>query len=139
MAVYTIESGKKLRELIEKTLGDSIGTLTFENGLSTAAIAVLNGGEQYPPPNSKITGLEIVIFAPEMAIGDLLGGYICENQWVVHVKQWDFNRNTNEAVKKLLTVLGNVKKLMKVPPSKQLNIPEMVRIVVNDFESILLK
>lgn len=132
----TIDNALQLRQTIEDAIADLIGTYTFTTGQSTPATAVLRGGEQFPPPGTVVEGLEVVIFYPELTPGDLLGGYVVENQWTIHLKQWDESKTTNEAFRGILSAIGNVKSSIKVPANKERNIPEMVRIVLHDFESI---
>jgi len=53
------ESIKQLRSSIESALVDKLGLYTFSNGIKERAIAVDLGN--YPPQNTKIEGLEVVI------------------------------------------------------------------------------
>ncbi len=53
------ESIKRLRSEIETALADKLGIYTFPNGIKERAIAVDLGN--YPPKNTKIEGLEVVI------------------------------------------------------------------------------
>ena len=132
----TIEGGKHLRDAIAFALGDEIGTYKFANGQTVQAIAVLSGGEIYPPAGTSVEGLEVVIFYPYLRLEGLLGGYAVENEWTIHLKQWDSSKNAIGASKKVLAALGNVKSMTKVTANKERGIPEMVQLKIHDFEAI---
>lgn len=101
-----------LREALETALSDDLGTYTFvtdAGSQTTPAIAVDLGDGNYPPPGSRVEGLEcVLIFRPETPIKVLMGGY--EETYLVQItlKQWDATLTTVSALEKVLIALGTL-------------------------------
>ena len=121
--MLTIDSPRQLREVIESALGDELGTYTFENGLSAPAIAYAPNLSDYPPANTVVAGLEVVILPPSPAISPLLQGYAVENQWFLYLKQWSPSKTPRPALHRLLGVAKCIKRVIPVPGDKKLGIP----------------
>ena len=134
--MLVIESPLHLRNTIEAALGDSIGTYTFSNGQKVKAIALLRGGEIYPPPETVTEGLEAVVFYPSPSIEPNLGGYTVRNDWIVHLKQWDVEKTTLPGTQKILQSVGCVIRSVKVPASKALGIPETMSLTLRNWEGV---
>jgi hypothetical protein len=85
-----------LRTLIVRTVGKLIGNYTLP-GSSTfvPAIAVLPDnkyGNNYPPPETTISGIEIVIHQPKPNSVSRLGNdRLREKKWEIFINQWDGN------------------------------------------------
>ena len=123
----------RLRQVIESVIGDFIGTYAFSRNQKSKAIAVIKGGDIYPPPNTVATGLEVVIFYPSLKVEALLGGYVVEDEWIIHLKQWDSKENTLNPTRLLLSVLNGVKNVSKMSANEKLGIPETMQIRLREF------
>lgn len=92
-----------LRTLIMNAVGNLVGVYVLP-GASTfsPAIAVLPDkvhGENYPPPETTISGIEIVIHKPKPNSVSRLGNdRLRVNKWEIYLNQWDGNGNLIEIV-----------------------------------------
>lgn len=128
---------KWLRSQIEQGLGKLIGVYTLPNNRKVKAIAVLKSYETYPPDGTQIEGLEIVIFYPVPLVQAMLCDYRIENEWTIHLKQWDKAKHLHEASRQILKVLGDevvVKQTLFTPPMESMGLPEMLQIKLSTFE-----
>jgi hypothetical protein len=106
-----------LRATIANTLlpAGLLGTYTFADGSTDPAIAVEGlgteaGEDAYPPANTRVTGLEVVIVpAEDIPIESTLDGYIQTYRHVVVLKQWSTGENlTLKAFHLLKQALWNI-------------------------------
>jgi hypothetical protein len=101
----------QLRSTIENTLGDEIGVYEFPNDSGKdKAIAVLglgaDRGGEYPPRETKVTGLEVTIYTAQgVRIERRLDGIIQTLVTVITLKQFDQQKNTLKPLLRLLDVL----------------------------------
>lgn len=123
----------ELRSQIELALSGMIGSYRLPNGMVTPAIAVLKSYDVYPPEGTKITGLEVVIMYPTALPTATFEGYKVERNWTVYLKQWDRQGSLIDVVRSFFSIPSFVKKLIFVPPSESLGIPEMVTATVCEF------
>ena len=97
----------KLRTLIMNAVKDLVGVYALP-GASTfsPAIAVLPDkvhGENYPPPETTISGIEIVIHRPRPNASHRLGTDVMRvRKWEIYINQWDGNGELNTVVDKML-------------------------------------
>jgi hypothetical protein len=85
----------ELGTALETSLDEELGTYTFSNGLSTAAIRVDDGSDPFDE-EPAVDGLECVIQqAIDVPIRPLLGGDY-QQDWATAIvlKQWDIERTT---------------------------------------------
>ncbi|MEW5857378.1 MAG: hypothetical protein AB1861_08355 [Cyanobacteriota bacterium] len=126
---------RELRSLVEEGLGKLIGTYILPNGRKVKAIAVLKAFETYPPQGTEIQGLEAVITYPRPITQPLLDSYRVELEWTIHLKQWDKTKSLKEALPKILTLSG-IKQTLPVPADERLGTPEMLTIILSEFERL---
>ena len=104
------DSLKTLRTILENALADKLGTYTFPNGLKEKAIAVDIGGK-YPPSDTKIEGLEVVITPyTDIESNGLNNGYAdLEFAHEINLKQWNPKPSLDlmECVARVRSLLGN--------------------------------
>ena len=104
------DSVKNLRVLLEDVLAEKLGTYTFPNGIKEKAIAVDIGGK-YPPSNTKVEGLEVVIHPyAEITTTNLLNNFSgFDFAHEIHLKQWDIDPSTvlTESVVLIKALLGS--------------------------------
>ena len=134
--MLTIESPQQLREVIQSALGDELGTYTFENGLSAPAIAYAPNLSDYPPANTVVAGLEVVIIPPSPSILPLIQGYAVENKWILYLKQWNPSKTPRPALNRLLGVVKSIKRVIPVPANKKLGIPETYQVTLEDWDGV---
>jgi hypothetical protein len=96
-----------LRTLIVNALGDKLGVYLFPKATtSTAAIAVIPDkihGSNYPPPETTVSGIEVVIHSPRpSALARLGNGSMRTRKWEIYLNQWDNNGDLNTAVEYLI-------------------------------------
>jgi len=92
----------ELREKIFTALTDVLGTYTFGNGGTTPALVVLSdNGELFPPENTQVEGLEVIIFSPNIKPDALLQGYKIREEWILHLKQWEVGEDVQAALDSL--------------------------------------
>jgi hypothetical protein len=80
-----------LRAAIEEKLADDLGIFTFPTGDTVPAVSVLIGNNNYPPPDTTISGLECAIVVDlGVSIKNLLDNCY-QKTWraAVVLKQWD--------------------------------------------------
>ncbi len=86
----------KIKIDIFNILSGQIGLYTFSNGVEVPAIAILPDstyGYDYPPMNTKVSGIEVVIIdnipkiQARIGANDSLQTYY----WDIYLKQWDNN------------------------------------------------
>ncbi|PHJ69142.1 hypothetical protein VF14_03125 [Nostoc linckia z18] len=98
-----------LRSQIVTALALEIGTYTFPDGTTDPAIAVLGLGsavEIYPPKDTSVTGLEVVLVTlNSIRIEQRLDGIIQNIITQVFLKQFDTSKNTITPLFKLLSVI----------------------------------
>jgi hypothetical protein len=98
-----------LRSQIVTALALEIGTYTFPDGSTDPAIAVLGLGsavEIYPPKDTSVTGLEVVLVTlNSIRIERRLDGIIQNIITQVFLKQFDTSKNTITPLFKLLSVI----------------------------------
>jgi hypothetical protein len=114
----------ELRQKLTNILDDLLGEYTFVNGRCVKAIAVVPDsvyGYDYPPTGTKVTGLEMVIWAEaKLDTYPIIQGTHVVNSTQVVLKQWDDKKTTVEATNRLISCLGNDKievrpRVMPVP------------------------
>jgi len=96
----------QIRQAILDACVDIIGTYTLPTGETFPAIAASHA---FPPPNTAVEGLEIVITADsEVAIAPLCGsGSFWEEKTQITLKQWDASKDTNQALGLIAPLLGS--------------------------------
>ncbi len=122
----------QLRTIIESALDTFLGTYTFQQGQTTKAVSVIaNNGEIEPPEGTKVEGLEVVIFLPEIAATTLLIGHKKRATWILHFKQWQQGKGVQDVLDSFLSVdLADfiVKSISEVPADIRLGIPAGAQI-----------
>ena len=96
-----------LRTLIVNALGDKLGVYFLPKATtSTLAIAVIPDkvhGSNYPPPETTVSGIEVVIHRPRPNATARLGNTSMRTRkWEIYLNQWDGNGELNTAVEALL-------------------------------------
>lgn len=104
-------SAIEIRQIIEQALGNLLGTYTLPNGVPVPAIAVLPDprlGYHYPPTNTQVTGLEVVILLDSgLESRPLTGGHNLTTSVVkIQLKQWDQSSNLVPAIEALIVAFG---------------------------------
>jgi len=99
-----------LRTLILNALGNKIGVYFLPKATaSIPAIAVIPDkvyGVNYPPPETTVSGIEVVIHRPRPSATALLGNdSMRTRKWEIYLNQWDGNGELNTAVETLIDVL----------------------------------
>jgi len=96
----------EIRQEIETLLETELGNYIYANGLKTKAICILPDptyGWDFPPPGSKVDGLEVVLSAnTEIKNRPLLTGNYINFSSKILLKQWDSKKNTIIATMSLL-------------------------------------
>jgi hypothetical protein len=96
-----------LRTLIVNALGDKLGLYFLPNANApVGAIAVIPDrvyGSNYPPPETTVSGIEVVIHRPRPDATARLGNdSMRTKKWEIYLNQWDGNGELNTAVDLLL-------------------------------------
>jgi hypothetical protein len=96
-----------LRTLIVNALGNKLGVYFLPKATSsTLAIAVIPDkiyGSNYPPPETTVSGIEVVIHRPRPSATAMLGNdSMRTRKWEIYVNQWDGNGELNTAVEILI-------------------------------------
>lgn len=96
-----------LRTLIVNALGNQLGVYLFPKATtSTTAIAVIPDkvyGSNYPPPETTVSGIEVVIHSPRPnAVSRLGNGSMRTRKWEIYLNQWDNNGDLNTVVENLI-------------------------------------
>jgi hypothetical protein len=96
-----------LRTLIINALGDKLGVYFLPKATSsTLAIAVIPDkiyGSNYPPPETTVSGIEVVIHRPRPSATAMLGNdSMRTRKWEIYLNQWDGNGELNAAVEVLI-------------------------------------
>lgn len=128
----------ELRSQLTETLQPWIGTYTFPNGRKHPAIAVIKGNEEYPQSGTIITGLECVIFYPEIKPVAVLESYLSKQVWRIHLKQWEKGKGLKKEQEAILAspLQAIVKNIVAIPAEERLGIPESAQIELLDFHSV---
>jgi len=145
-----------LRTLIVNALGDKLGIYFLPKATSsTLAIAVIPDkvyGSNYPPPETTVSGIEVVIHRPRPSATAMLGNNSMRTRkWEIYVNQWDGNGELNTAVESLLDAFqdNQLKFTSPVFPDYNLDtgivpycriaiIEKFFRIVVEDDNNAIL-
>lgn len=129
-----------LRSHLTTILSDSIGTYTFKSGSVSPAIAVIPDskyGYGYPPTNTTVTGIEVVIIRPSPTTVMLLGGFKSRLSWQIYLKQWDKTKHLEQATNALITGLDKLgyafESPVRVIPNEKSGGIESVGLVVYEF------
>lgn len=96
-----------LRTLIMGSVGNQLGTYVLPNASTfVPAIAVLPDkkyGNNYPPPETKISGIEIIIHKPRPnSISRLGNDSLRTYKWEIYLNQWDGHGDLNVIVENLI-------------------------------------
>ena len=96
-----------LRTLIVNALGNKIGVYFLPKATSSIpAIAVIPDkvyGSNYPPPETTVSGIEVVIHRPRPNATALLNNdSMRTRKWEIYLNQWDGNGELNTSVEALL-------------------------------------
>lgn len=96
-----------LRTLIYNAIGLQVGVYFLPNSTTpTPAIAVIPDkihGANYPPPETTISGIEVVIHRPRPAADSRLGNdSMRTRKWEIYLNQWDGNGQLNSTVETLV-------------------------------------
>ncbi|MBD2005610.1 MULTISPECIES: hypothetical protein [Cyanophyceae] len=126
---------REMRSLVESALEGMLGWYVFPNGRKVKAIAVIKAFETFPPDGTQIQGLEIVIPYPRPITQALLDCYRVENEWTIHIKQWDRGKSMREVLPKILSLNG-IKKTLLIPADDQMGTPEILTITLSEFEGL---
>ena len=99
-----------LRTLIVNAIGDKLGVYFFPNSTTPVmAIATIPDkvyGSNYPPPETTVSGIEVVIHRPRPdAVARLGNDSMRTRKWELYLNQWDGNGELNTAVDLLLDAL----------------------------------
>ena len=99
-----------LRTLIANALGEKLGVYFLPNASAPIpAIAVIPDkvyGANYPPPETTVSGIEVVIHRPRPeAMARLGNDSMRTRKWEIYLNQWDGNGELNTAVETLIDVL----------------------------------
>lgn len=152
---------RQLRQALEQTLDELIGTYTLPKGYVVEeienqlvlrpspkdverrrikAIATIksvtgsSGDEMFPPSGTDVEGMEVVLFYPIEIPMQLLDGYRVELEWTVHLKLWDRSKSFYRVMNRLFEMNSlNIKQVLPIPPDKRLGIPEMRQILISSF------
>jgi hypothetical protein len=126
-----------LRESIFAALGSILGTYTFGNGSVTPALAVLSeNGELFPPENTQVEGLEVVIFRPTLVPSSLLQGYKIREEWILHLKQWEVGNGVQVALDSLFEADLEgfvISQVNEVPDDYTMGIPAGAQVKLSKF------
>jgi hypothetical protein len=126
-----------LRNMLLATLNYYLGTYTFGNGgVTPALIALSDDGELLLPENTKVEGLEVVIFPPTLSPSSLLQGYKVREEWILHLKQWEVGKGVKVALDSLFEAeLGGfvIIQVNEVPADYKMGIPTGAQVKLSKF------
>lgn len=126
----------ELRSTVLVALGDHLGTYTFSNGQTVAALRVDDGSAPYPE-QPAVSGLEAVIRPRlEVPVILMLGGYQQQFGSEIVLKQWDDALTTLPAMQALLPYLNamdsvNIRQIVRVTRSSLLDNIETLTIPIS--------
>ena len=133
-------TAQSLRSHLSEILQGQFGTYNFTTGASTMALAVLpdsSSGYSYPPPGTKMSGLEVVIIRPAPTTSMRLTGYASRKTWEIHLKQWDKSKNLVQATEVLIAGLNKLGYAFESPvhilPNEKIQGIESVRVAVYEY------
>lgn len=91
-----------LREALETTLVDQLGTYVLANGATTSAISVRAPGESLPP-GTAVQGLEVVIVRePEVVPVRQYQNQQAFSRWTLYLVDWSGSAPLQEVAGRLL-------------------------------------
>lgn len=123
----------QLRADILTALGELVGTYTFSNGATTAAIRKDDGSIPYEE-EPDVEGLEVVIVPfNRMNLTPMLGGdKRLDSSVQIVLKQWDINETTQAAREILISQLPIDRVEPLVPRSDKLDNLEVSTLAMDD-------
>lgn len=104
------------RTALQVTLASYLGTYTLANGSTTPAISVRGAGESLPP-NTTVSGLEVVILRePELVPVRQYQKEHAFSRWTIYLVDWDGTNSLQEVAGKLIWAYpGSNAVLINVP------------------------
>lgn len=143
---YGCLTPRRIRADVEQWLAGHVGMYLFANngGSTTApAIAILPDptyGWEYPPEDTRISGLEVVIEEVPIASTPLLNKEAHERQdWRIFLKCWDSNGKLNRATQALVRGLTRSDDYLysspvPIPPNERLGMVPIITLVVSEHQ-----
>lgn len=134
-------SAQELKDALLLSLAEQLGTYSFSNGITVAAIRIDDGASPYPE-EPQVDGLEIVIVPQiEVSVQVLMGGYQDTHSTLIALKQWTIDKTTTPSRGPLLATLSqfpslNIRSLRRIIRSSKLDNVETLSVLVEEIEYI---
>lgn len=129
-----------LRKAIESSIETSIGEYHFATGKVCPAVALVRSLSQpYPPPGTKVFGLEVVILYPQITYIQNLGALIGELEWQIFFKQHDHIKSIADIVAPAIAKIceiGQIWSSVSVAPNPAKQQPAMLVFSIKKFEGL---